>query len=571
MTLTALIEEYLQAGPTATRNAAMMTRDLDPPDNCMEVAYLEGHPAPRLDQLRDVQAIKRTLVRAYNLLALGQPLGSLAAVESVRGRAALTGWRPLVAAVDYAAGKAYESLQLYQRSAFYLEQAFQEAAISNDRVAMADAAILSVHISSSMLTQYSEAHRWARLAEIPLATLEPSGGIRSAVLLHSRAGIYENNGDYPQAASLFRQAVETQEKIVGKEDSQLALPLNNLGTVLLFTGHLEESRKVLERAVQILERTMRPRHPALVSPLVGLGNVHRALGQRESARTVLERAISIIEESHAPPDASLAECLNTLGAVEDDPSKARDLFQRALAIREKVLPPNHPDIGKSRNNLAALAFQAGSYLDALKTWQRVAAIQEQTLGTAHPDLALTLLNLSAAQLELGFLADARSSGTRAIEIWRGAGLGELPMIGLVLVNLADISIKQHEPAAARDFALAALEHLQRTLGPEHVDVAHALVALSEVELAADRPDAAVDPAARALKLRETTEVPEQDLVAQARFCLARALWSTPPGHGRDRPRARDLTAQALAGYKAVSATRPEIAKIERWQAAHHSE
>ncbi len=105
MTLTALIEEYLQAGPTATRNAAMMTRDLDPPDNCMEVAYLEGHPAPRLDQLRDVQAIKRTLVRAYNLLALGQPLGSLAVAESARGWPPSPDGAPLVAAVDLRRGQ----------------------------------------------------------------------------------------------------------------------------------------------------------------------------------------------------------------------------------------------------------------------------------------------------------------------------------------------------------------------------------------------------------------------------------------------------------------------------------
>lgn len=39
--------------------------------------------------------------------------------------------------------------------------------------------------------------------------------------------------------------------------------------------------------------------------------------------------------------------------------EARPLFERALAIREKLLGPDHPDIATSLNNLAVLGQMQG--------------------------------------------------------------------------------------------------------------------------------------------------------------------------------------------------------------------
>ena len=52
-----------------------------------------------------------------------------------------------------------------------------------------------------------------------------------------------------------------------------------------------------------------------------------------------------------------AASLNTLAALLQEQgalAAARPLYERALAIREKVLGPEHPDTATSLNNLAAL-------------------------------------------------------------------------------------------------------------------------------------------------------------------------------------------------------------------------
>ena len=53
-----------------------------------------------------------------------------------------------------------------------------------------------------------------------------------------------------------------------------------------------------------------------------------------------------------------------------DAADAEPLLKRALAIREKVLGPNHPDAGVSLNNLAVLYAAQSRYADALPLVQR---------------------------------------------------------------------------------------------------------------------------------------------------------------------------------------------------------
>src|SRR5438445_648492 len=69
--------------------------------------------------------------------------------------------------------------------------------------------------------------------------------------------------------------------------------------------------------------------------------------------------------------------------------QATIIFSRALAIREKTLGPNHPDVAVSLNNLAALYRTQGQYAQAEPLYKRSLAIFEKALGPDHPDVAVT--------------------------------------------------------------------------------------------------------------------------------------------------------------------------------------
>ena len=87
-------------------------------------------------------------------------------------------------------------------------------------------------------------------------------------------------------------------------------------------------------------------------------------------------------------------------------AEAEPLYKRALAISEKALGPEHPDVGTSLNNLAVLYQAQGRYAEAEPLYKRALAIDEKALGPEHPDVATSLNNLAVLYGAQGRYAEA---------------------------------------------------------------------------------------------------------------------------------------------------------------------
>jgi Tfp pilus assembly protein PilF len=91
-----------------------------------------------------------------------------------------------------------------------------------------------------------------------------------------------------------------------------------------------------------------------------------------------------------------------------DHRQARRLFERALAIREARLGPDHPNTANSLNNLATVLAAQGD-LDAARTlYERALAIREARLGPDHPNTVRSRQELAAVVTALD---DPSSPGT----------------------------------------------------------------------------------------------------------------------------------------------------------------
>jgi tetratricopeptide (TPR) repeat protein len=91
-----------------------------------------------------------------------------------------------------------------------------------------------------------------------------------------------------------------------------------------------------------------------------------------------------------------------------DYAKVESLLQRALAIRDKALGPEHSDTATSLNNLAGLYRLTGDYAKAEPLLRRALAICEKTLGPEHPLTAGSVSNL--AILDMGSWQSERRTG-----------------------------------------------------------------------------------------------------------------------------------------------------------------
>ena len=98
--------------------------------------------------------------------------------------------------------------------------------------------------------------------------------------------------------------------------------------------------------------------------------------------------------------------LATLYKSQGRYAEAEPLLKRALAIRERALGLDHPDVGLAHNNLAELYRQQGRYAEAEPLLKRALAIFEQALGRDHPAVATSLNNLAALHQDQGRTEEA---------------------------------------------------------------------------------------------------------------------------------------------------------------------
>ncbi|CAN0505890.1 unnamed protein product, partial [Ectocarpus sp. 12 AP-2014] len=72
--------------------------------------------------------------------------------------------------------------------------------------------------------------------------------------------------------------------------------------------------------------------------------------------------------------------------------EADTLYVRAIAIGEKSLGSDHPDVAVFHSNRALMLQNQGKHVEAEALYDRCQAIEEKVLGSEHPSLVATLSN-----------------------------------------------------------------------------------------------------------------------------------------------------------------------------------
>ena len=177
----------------------------------------------------------------------------------------------------------------------------------------------------------------------------------------------------------------------------LAYALARLSTAALNTGlptHYAPLRPHLESLAPQAEKAGNEDAAALWN---NLGRVLQALGDLPAARKCIERALAIGERALGPDHPTVATRVNNLGSILralGDLPAARQHFQRALAIDEKTYGPDHPTVARHLNNLGLVLKDLGDFPTAGKYYERALRILEDHLPPGHPNIELVRRNLA---------------------------------------------------------------------------------------------------------------------------------------------------------------------------------
>jgi tetratricopeptide (TPR) repeat protein len=253
------------------------------------------------------------------------------------------------------------------------------------------------------------------------------------------------------------------------------------------------------------------------------GRALKHAGDLRGARPWYERALAICEKLLGPDHPDTAEGLNNLALLLHDQGElaaARPLYERALAVRERVLGPDHPDTAEGLNNLGVLLRAQGELDGARPLYERALNIWERVLGPDHPYTPLALNNLAGLLRDQGELAAARQFYERALAI-RERVLGpDHPDTAFSLNGLARLLNAQGELDAARRLFERALAIRERMLGPDHLRTATSLNDLALLHRALGEPVAARPLFERAVDIRERVLGPEHPDTVATRRALA---------------------------------------------------
>jgi tetratricopeptide (TPR) repeat protein len=88
--------------------------------------------------------------------------------------------------------------------------------------------------------------------------------------------------------------------------------------------------------------------------------------------------------------------ISSVYALQNKLAESLTYDERGLAILERALDPDHPQVGMQLNNMCSTRVSMKDYEAALSDCTRGLAIYEKTLGPNHPRIAYPLTGIGAS-------------------------------------------------------------------------------------------------------------------------------------------------------------------------------
>jgi tetratricopeptide (TPR) repeat protein len=291
----------------------------------------------------------------------------------------------------------------------------------------------------------------------------------------SAAAAKARNGDlkraqlaYAEAAVYYRQAVELTPQDAREDIAQYLI---DLGSTHLEAGEHVEAEENLERGLNLQEEIFGATYSELTSVLNWLGILRYEQGRFVDSEKLHRRALAI-EEALGEDRPGVATQLDHIANAMQRQGKfefAEQLLARALAVNERILGPNHTDVGYTLLAQAnAFYFRAG-YAEAKTALRRAIGLFQEGLGPEHPDLAAAydmLANVFDAQ---GRFRDSAPLRARALMLWEKVKPNH-PKVAIILTNVGLWYFRQGFAAEALRYYGRALEIQETLLGNTHVQV-----------------------------------------------------------------------------------------------------
>jgi tRNA A-37 threonylcarbamoyl transferase component Bud32/tetratricopeptide (TPR) repeat protein len=325
--------------------------------------------------------------------------------------------------------------------------------------------------------------------------------------------VFAQNRDAAHEAAAHAQIYIDRAGDNGRLTYVLAL---NVAKELTDEGKYEEAQRAMERSLAAAQRAYGADSVAAANATGYLAYIVNARGGPERERSVelARRSVALTEKQLGANHPQVAGSLEVLGGVLKANGKVAesvDVYRRAVAILEPALGKDSPQLAQTMGGLANALLDAGRYAEALPVAQRSLEIRQRTRAK-NRDIGYAWFVLASVHQPLGQLPLALDENDKAIAVLEPALGRAHPYFAAVLDRKATILQDMHRYADARSAMKDAIDSFERGNGPQSLPLAHSLSRLARLDLDLHSDEEAMASAQRAATMYQALHAAPADLL-----------------------------------------------------------
>lgn len=316
-----------------------------------------------------------------------------------------------------------------------------------------------------------------------------------------------DKADFKLARKHFGEALSLAEQL-GLDESQLISSMEYLVLVAIEQGRYMDAIVHLKRTLGIYENQSQPNVDQFAETLETLALMSRELGDPKQALHYAEQAYQKRLHSNPPDPVGLASSLPTLGGVNlwlGFFRKSESYYLKSLDAFEQHGETNHPDMGRTWNDLGILYQQWGRYTQAEQAYRQSLKIQRQIQGDQIlRRTVVTWTNLATSFMRQGRIQEAEHLIKNTLDTASSILLPNDVEIAKCYYILGTVAVKQNRLKEGQELLERALDMLKETVGEGHPFSSAVQLLLADAYLKSDKPDLAQASYQTALENMETS-------------------------------------------------------------------
>ncbi len=299
------------------------------------------------------------------------------------------------------------------------------------------------------------------LAAIREATQLGADNVRLASSLSNLGQLKYKQKDFAQAEALFHRALAIRERVLGPEHFGLVQNINNLAALHYARGELDQAEPLFQRALGISQQHLGEGHPDVAVTLNNLARLYFRKNEYASAGPLLARLLTIKEQALGASHPEIAAILTSLAKVRlhmEDYDGGEEFARRALEIREKLQLPNDLAVATALETLAEINAARGRMGEELRHRERALAVREGAMGPDHPVVVAARAALQARRaVAEGEMPPVMAPPPRAMKPPQAPPPAAPPVVKSPVVAPPSIIISPPPARAARSSSLPWIE------------------------------------------------------------------------------------------------------------------